>query len=104
MLLGKRKRATWVKEQAKAEDFLTTIEMSKWSWAGYTVRRTDNRWTKRVIEWQPRNCKRSQGRQKVRWRNEITAFAGAVWSTLTSDRTRCKKFGKAFVLQWTING
>ncbi len=61
-----RKRATWIREQTKVEDILTTIKMRKWSWAGHVTRRTDNRWTKRVTEWQPRNCKRSQGRQRVR--------------------------------------
>ncbi len=50
------------------------------------MRRTDNRWTKRVTEWQPRNSKRSQGRQRIRWRDEIVAFAGVRWSSLTSDR------------------
>ncbi len=81
-----RKRATWVREQTKVEDILTTIKLRKWSWAGHVMRRTDNRWTKRVTEWQGRNCKRSQGGQTVRWRDEITAFAGTGWSTLTSDR------------------
>ncbi len=61
------------------------------------MRRTDNRWTKRVTEWQLRNCKRSQGRQIVIWKDEITAFAGAGWSTVTSDKERWKMFGKAFV-------
>ncbi len=99
-----RKRATFIREQTKVGDTLTTIKMRKWSWAGHVMRRTDNRWTKRVTEWQPRNCKRRQGRQRVRWRDEITAFAGAGWSTLTSDRERRKRLGKAFVMQWTTNG
>ncbi len=102
-LLGDRKRATWIREQTKVEDILARIKMRKWSWAGHIMCRTDNRWTKRVIEWQPRNCKRIQGRQRVRWGDEIT-FAGAEWSTLTSGRERWKRLGKAFVLQWTTNG
>ncbi len=59
-------RATWIREQAKVEDILITIKMRKWSWARHIMRKTDNRWTKRVTEWQPRNCKRSYGRQRVR--------------------------------------
>ncbi len=81
-----RKRATWIREQTKVEDILGTIKVKDWSWAGHTIRRTDNRWTRRVTEWQPRNCNRSQGRQKIRWRDDVTAFLGAGWSTLTSDR------------------
>ncbi len=41
-------------------------------------------------ERKPRNSKRSQGRQKIRWRDEIVTFAGAGWSTLTSDREKWK--------------
>ncbi len=58
-----RKRATWIREQTKVEDILTTTKMRKWSWAGHVKRSTDNRWTKRVTEWQPRNGRRSQGKQ-----------------------------------------
>ncbi len=81
-----REKGKWTREQTKVEDILNTIKMGKWSWAVNIMGRTDNRWTKRAIHWQPRNCKRSQGRQRVRWMDEITAFAGAGCSTLTSDR------------------
>ncbi len=57
-----RKRATWIREQTKVEDILLTVKMKIWSSAGHIMRRTDNRWTKRVTEWQPRNCKKSHGR------------------------------------------
>ncbi len=99
-----RKRAMWIREQTKVKDILTTIKMRKWSLAGHIMHRTDNRWVKRVREWQLRNCKRSQGRQEIRWRDEVTAFARTGWSTLTSDRERWKRLGKVFVLQWTTNG
>ncbi len=75
-------------KRTKDKDILTTIKMKKWSWAGHVMRRTDNRWTKRVTEWHPRNCERSHGRQRIRWRDEITAFVWAEWSTLTPDRGR----------------
>ncbi len=98
------KRTIWIREQTKVEDILMTIEKKKWSWEGHIMRKTDNRWTKRVTEWQPRNSKRSQERQRIRWRDKIVAFAGIRWSSLTSDRERWKGLGKAFVLQWTSNG
>ncbi len=75
-----RKQAIWIREQTEVEDILMTIKKKikklKWLWAGHIMRRTDNRWTKRVTEWQPRNSKRSQGRQRIRWRDEIAAFTG----------------------------
>ncbi len=99
-----RKRATGIREQTKVEDILMTIKKKKWSWAGHIMRRTDNRWTKTVTEWQPRNSKRSQGRQRIRWRDEMAAFAGGRWSSLTSDRERWKGLGMVFDMQWTRNG
>ncbi len=78
-----RKRKTWIREQTKIEDILTMIKKKKWSLVGPIMRRTHNRWTKRVTEWQLRNCKRSQGREKISERDEISAFAGTGWSTLT---------------------
>ncbi len=81
-----------------------TIKKKKWTWAGHFMRRRDNRWTTRVTEWQSRDGRRNQGRQRVRWRDEIRAFAGPSWSSLTPDRERWTMLGKAFVLQWTRNG
>ncbi len=68
------------------------------------MRRRDSRWTTRVTEWQSRNGIKNQGRQRVRWRDEIRAFAGTSWSSLTSGKERWRMLGKAFVLQWTSNG
>ncbi len=82
-----RTRVTLIREQAKFKDTLT-IKMRKWSGAERIIRKTDNRWVKRVTEWHPRNCTRSQGRRRVRWIYGIAAFAVAGWSTLTSDRER----------------
>ncbi len=61
-----RKRAIWIRKHTKVEDILMTINKKKWVWAGHIMRRTDNRWTKKVTEWQPRYCKRRQDRQKIR--------------------------------------
>ena len=34
-----RKRVSWIMEQTKVEDILTTIEIKKWTWAGHVMRR-----------------------------------------------------------------
>ena len=33
------------------------IKESKWRWAGHIARTDDNRWTKRLTDWQPRTGK-----------------------------------------------
>ncbi len=56
-----RKRATWIGEQTKDDNIIMTIK-KKWSWLGHIISRTDNK----VTEWQPRNYKKRQSRQKTR--------------------------------------
>ena len=79
--LRDRKRASWIREQTRVDDVIGTIKKKKWTWAGHVMRRRDNRWTVRLTEWQPRDGKRSQGRQRTRWRDEIKRFAGINWTT-----------------------
>ena len=99
-----RKRASWIREQTKVEDILTTIKKRKWSWAGHVMRMEDNRWTIRATEWEPRDGSRKRGRQNTRWRDEIRRFAGVGWNRLTRERSEWRRLGEAFVLQWTDPG
>ncbi|VDM64838.1 unnamed protein product [Angiostrongylus costaricensis] len=39
---------------------------AKQRWAGHIMRRVDDRWTKRTVEWAPRECKRRLGRPPTR--------------------------------------
>ncbi len=66
-----KKRALCIRELTKVEDILMTIKNKAWTWAGHVMRRHDNRWPTRVKEWQPRNGRRNQGRQRVMWRDEV---------------------------------
>ncbi len=60
-----RKRASWISEQTETENIKETTKKVKWAWAGHVMCRTDNSWTTKVTEWQPRNCS-SRGRQRTR--------------------------------------
>jgi len=35
-------------------DAVEKIATLKWNWAGHIARRTDDRWTKKILEWRPR--------------------------------------------------
>ena len=48
------------------------------------MRRDDNRWTRRVTEWQPRNGKRTRGRHERKWRAHN--YMGPTWPRLAQDR------------------
>ncbi|GFS25595.1 endonuclease-reverse transcriptase [Elysia marginata] len=59
-----------IRNKTQVSDIAQYIAKQKWKWAGHVARIQDNRWTLRVTEWQPRNGKRSRGRQARRWRDD----------------------------------
>ena len=86
------------------DDILTTIKRKKWTWAGHVMHRNDNRWTVRLTEWQPRDGKRRQGRQRTRWRDEIRSFAGVSWNRQVANKEEWRRLGEVFVLLWIHRG
>ena len=72
-----------------------------WRWAGHAVRRTDGRWTRKVIMWTPRGQRRP-GRPIKHWEDAITKhaiqhFGHARWYEVARDREVWHKCEKAFV-------
>jgi hypothetical protein len=66
----------------------------KWRWAGHTARRTDGRWTEKIIYWLPIG-RRVRGHTKTRWEDEVVAFAAKLmesetvrgeWTAIANDR------------------
>ncbi|GFR99568.1 endonuclease-reverse transcriptase [Elysia marginata] len=68
--------------------------------AGHFARLQDNRWTLRVTEWQPRNGKRSRGRQARRWRDDNVRTMGNTWTREAKDREEWRRDAEGFILQW----
>ena len=67
-------------------------------------RRTDRRWSKRVLEWRPRLDKRSVGHPPARWADDLKRVAGSDWVAKTEDRVLWRTLGEANVQQWTAIG
>ena len=68
--LRDHKRNTWIRHQTgEINDIIDVISRREYlcGWAGHVARFKDNRWTKRVTEWTPREWTRRQGRPKTRW-------------------------------------
>ncbi|GFS05667.1 endonuclease-reverse transcriptase [Elysia marginata] len=51
-------------------------------------------------EWQPRNGKRSRGRQARRWRDDIVRTMGNTWTREAKDREEWRRDVEGFILQW----
>ncbi len=75
-----------IRAKTGVDDILSTIISAKWRWAGHIARRNDNRWAKRIYEWQPRTGKRRRGRQNTRWRDSLVTAEGITWPRKANDR------------------
>ena len=92
---------TWVeyiqRATHKSEDLATShglrnwVELQrrkKWRIAGKTACGSENRWCKRILEWQPWfrcNPKRDVGRPLTRWNDDIVKMAGESWTETATD-------------------
>ncbi|KAI5749413.1 hypothetical protein M8J76_007135 [Diaphorina citri] len=66
----------------------------KLKWAGHMMRTQDNRWSKAITEWIPRDRKRNRGRQKKRWKDEIVERAGPTWMRRTRNKVEWRELCK----------
>ena len=86
------KRSTHISERLAREhgvpDWLDTHRSRKWKLAGTVARRTDIRWSKRLLGWKPHFRTipyRDVGRPCLRWSDAIADVAGGDWAKAVAD-------------------
>ena len=89
-----------IRERTRLKDVVEFAERQKWKWAGHIARTKDNRWTRRVTEWQPRTGKRSRGRQLTRWRDSIVREKGPLWHREAQNKKKWRLDVEGYILQW----
>ena len=89
-----------IRARTNVVDIVKYVAKQKWKWAGHVARFQDNRWTQRITEWQPRNGKRSRGRQIQRWRDDIVQWKGTTWGRDARQRERWQDSAEGYILQW----
>ena len=99
-----RKRNTWVRNITRVTDIIERVMKLRWSWAGHVARQTDQRWTKELLEWYPRDHTRARGRPKGRWMDEIRRMCGTNWMNVAQDREKWKTLREPFVQKWISSG
>ncbi|KAE9414420.1 hypothetical protein Angca_002748, partial [Angiostrongylus cantonensis] len=60
-------RSSDLRQRSKTKDAVLYGKQSKIRWAGHVMRMNDNRWTRAVSDWIPRDVKRTAGRPLTRW-------------------------------------
>ena len=95
--LRDRKTNIWIREKTKVCDVVEKASTLKWRWAGHVARCSDGRWTRKVLEWRPRDSRRSVGRPQARWSDDIRKIAGTGWMQQAQDRERWQTMGEAYV-------
>uniref|UniRef100_A0A0K0CW93 Reverse transcriptase domain-containing protein n=1 Tax=Angiostrongylus cantonensis TaxID=6313 RepID=A0A0K0CW93_ANGCA len=88
-------------QRSKIKDAVLYAKQSKIRWAGHVMRMNDNRWTRAVSDWIPRDVKRIAGRPPTQWSEFFTKSleerydAQRVpkarrthWATLARDREK----------------
>ncbi|KAK6761365.1 hypothetical protein RB195_022432 [Necator americanus] len=97
-------RSSLLRQRSKIRDAAFAKE-SKIRWAGHVMRFNDNRWTRAVSDWVPRDIKRTTGRPPTRWSDFFTkSFKEKYdalrvprerrnhWATLARDRDKWKNY------------
>lgn len=91
-----------LRRRTRVADAIEKITHLKWSWAGHIARMSDDRWTKKILEWRPRDeeAHRNRGRPPTRWTDDLKRISSN-WIQDAQDRTKWFRLREAYVQQWT---
>jgi hypothetical protein len=96
--LQNRRTNEWLRQTTKVTDIVKSYRRRKWNRARRIAKMDDDRWTKRVTEWQPRIGRRGRGRPKRRWRDNFVHTAGVNWMAIArNDTNRWRLLGEEFL-------
>ncbi|KAK6756793.1 hypothetical protein RB195_014925 [Necator americanus] len=98
-------RSSLLRQRSKIRDAAAFAKESKIRWARHVMRFNDNRWTRAVSNWVPRDIKRTTGRPPTQWSDFFTkSFKEKYdalrvprerrnhWATLARDRDKWKNY------------
>ena len=100
-------------EKAHVSDWVEAAKKSTWTLAGHFSRRTDQRWSTSILDWEPEGGKRNVGKPPKPWRDDIEEYTASradalqpelaepvYWRLLAEARDDWKPFVEGF---WKIS-
>ena len=100
-------RATGIAEsqagRAGVTDWVQGQRTRHWNFAGHTARRSDSRWSTRLLSWLPESGTRGVGRPKVRWSDCLNRCLDSIyggsgdWTEIVQDRDTWNNLARDFV-------
>ena len=97
-------RLNKIKNVTKFKNVNKVWKTLKWKWAGHMIREKNEKWTKKILEWYPRNGKRCKGRPTKRWEDDLKRVAGPEWTRIARDRDRWKSLEEAYFEGQAVEG
>jgi hypothetical protein len=85
-----------IRSKTKVTDILKRDDQLIWRWTGHLIRRSQEKWSKQVACWYPRDRKRKRGRPNRRCKDEIRNTLGPLWTRVALDRTQWRQMEEAF--------
>ncbi|WKX94700.1 hypothetical protein Q1695_011738 [Nippostrongylus brasiliensis] len=97
-------RSSELRRQSKIRDAVAWAKLSKIRWAGHVMRFRDDRWTRAVTDWIPRDVRRTPGRPPLRWSDFVKSLNDRLdalrvprasrthWSTMARDRDEWRRY------------
>lgn len=79
-----------IRKLTKSKDIANKALSLKWTFAGHVQRLNDERWTKKVINWNP-PYRRRRGRPKASWCDDFIQNATILWRRKALNRESWKK-------------
>ncbi|KAK6757612.1 hypothetical protein RB195_015434 [Necator americanus] len=93
-------RSSDLRGMSRLRDPAEYVSKAKHRWAGHIMRRIDDRWTKRTLEWIPRDAKRPRGRPPTRWSDVFAARMDQLRAQLDTAQGPRQRHSRSLRTSW----
>lgn len=95
---------TEIRRRTRVTDIMDKIARLRWQWVAHVARQNTEKWSYRVTFWRPRETKRSVGRPRKRWIDDIVTIAGKQWMRTARNKKAWKQLEEAYIQHWMNDG